>query len=100
MESGAKKRKLGIDVSWEQMDILLGFMSQHMGLSKTEKDTAAISPLSNDQRDVLWDELVQRLNSTGPAVKSKTDWQDMWEMWSNQLCDAKKKAEANGETTG
>ncbi|KAM7292587.1 translation initiation factor IF-2 [Ixodes scapularis] len=69
-----KGRTLGPRVSARQFEILWDYLSANPALVRAATD----SPLTQDERKVLWDVAVSDLNAQGPAVKTRAEWKGYW----------------------
>ncbi|KAG0410821.1 hypothetical protein HPB47_012056, partial [Ixodes persulcatus] len=59
-----------------QLDILIGFLKDHPQLAGACTELTA--EFTRNRRTLLWAELVRRLNSQGPANKTRAEWQQFW----------------------
>ncbi|CAN7945453.1 unnamed protein product [Ixodes hexagonus] len=95
--NGTKKRKLGARVTARQFELLLDYMSAHPALVRA----ATNSPMSQLERNALWDTVVEELNAHGPAVKTRAEWKSFW---NPRVCKARARDRdlscATGQTGG
>ncbi|KAG0434237.1 hypothetical protein HPB47_019247 [Ixodes persulcatus] len=72
----SKSKTLKPRVSSIQLDILISFMEDHPQLARACTELTA--EFTRDRRTLWWAELVRRLNSQGPANKTRAEWQQFW----------------------